>query len=377
MTGNLRSAVDRSLFLPLGAVLALAWANTEATSYFTVANHLSFAVNDVGMALFMALTMFEVIETGPPRLVLRDWRLVMLAVIAAVGGIVGAGLTYVGYLQLGDEAPLLASGWPIVCATDIAFVCFIARRMCAPPAIGFLLLVAIVSDAVGLLVVELRYPIGDLHPAGALLIVAAIVAAFALRWRGVRSAWPYLLGCGALSWCGLFLTGVHPALALLPIVPFLNRDRFCRTWDAPARIVLFMFGLTNAGVIVRSVGTGTWAVALAAAAGRPAGMLLALALAAAAGLRMPRSFGWRDMVVVAAASGVGFAFALFFATLTFAVGPVLNELKLGALLTIALSLPALAAARMLHVGRFARPVARPLTRPVSPRGTQTPGLAGM
>src|SRR5580692_6286874 len=112
MTGTLRSAVDRSLFLPLGALLALLWANSMATSYFTVAYHLSFWVNDVGMALFMALAAFEVVETSPSRQALGDRRLVMLAVITAVGGIAGAGLAYLGYLQLGDEAPLLASGWP-------------------------------------------------------------------------------------------------------------------------------------------------------------------------------------------------------------------------------------------------------------------------
>jgi len=191
------------------------------------------------------------------------------------------------------------------------------------------------------------------------------VAALALRQRDVRSVWPYMLGCGALSWCGLFLSGVHPALSLLPIVPFLNRARLCRTWDVPVCVVLFLFGLTNGGVIMRSVGTGTWAVALAAVVGRPAGTLLAVAFAAAAGLRMPRTLCWRDMVVVAAASGVGFTFALFFATITFPVGPVLNELKLGALITAGLSLPALAAGRILHAGRLAQPAARALAAPVA------------
>jgi NhaA family Na+:H+ antiporter len=245
----------------------------------------------------------------------------------------------------------------------------------------FLLLVGIVSDAVGLIVLELRYPIADVHSVGIVLVMAAITGAIVLRRCEVRNFWPYVLGCGGVCWCGLFLTGLHPALALVPIVPFLPgaaRDRqlmvdarpgardplsrFHRTWKYPVHVVLFLFGLTNAGVIVRGVGTGTWAVAVAALAGRPAGMLLALAIAVAAGLRLPRSVGWRDMVVVAFASSIGFTVALFFATVTFPVGPVLNEVKLGALLTVGVSLPTIAVAKVLRVGRFARRVTR---RPVA------------
>ena len=31
----------------------------------------------------------------------------------------------------------------------------------------------------------------------------------------------YVIGPGALSWAGLYLGGFHPALALVPIVPFM------------------------------------------------------------------------------------------------------------------------------------------------------------
>jgi NhaA family Na+:H+ antiporter len=362
MTAISRLAARRYLLLPLGAGAALVWANTMAVSYFTVAHRLSFAVNDVGMALLLALAASEAVETAPRRISGGDWRLLVLAVIAAVGGIAGAGLVYIGYLRLGDEVSLLAAGWPIACATDVAFVCFIATRICPPPASGLLVLLAIVSNGIGLLVLELRYPIADLHAAGAPLVIAALVAAAVMRRCGVRSCWPYLVGCGGLSWYGLFLIGLHPALALLPIVPFLDASRFRQQWSVPAQVVLFMFALTNGGVILRGVGTGTWAVTLAAVAGRPAGTLIALAVAAAAGLRLPRSIGWRDMIVVSATSAVGFTFGLFFATVTFPLGPVLNEVKLGALMTIGLSLPALAAGRALHAGRFARPADRQLVQ---------------
>ena len=181
-----------------------------------------------------------------------------------------------------------------------------------------------------------------------------------------------MLVCGTCSWWGLFTSGLHPALALVPIVPFFThakRDRplfaavppqasdalsrFDRTWKYPVQIVLFGFALVNAGVMLRGFGTGTRAVAIAALAGKPLGMLAAIGLAAAFGLRLPRRVGWRELVVVALTSSIGFTYALFFATAAIPPGPVLVELKLGALLTVAGAMLAMTAAAPLRVGRFA------------------------
>jgi hypothetical protein len=59
------------------------------------------------------------------------------------------------------------------------------------------------------------------------------------------------------------------------------------------------------------------------------------------------------MIVVAFAASCGFTFALFFAAAAIPVGPTLIQAKLGALATVAGTLLALAAARLLRVGRFA------------------------
>jgi Na+/H+ antiporter NhaA len=112
--------------------------------------------------------------------------------------------------------------------------------------------------------------------------------------------------------------------------------------------------LVNAGVLLRSYGTGTWAFLAAALVGRPLGIGLAVAAAVAAGFRLPPRVGWRGLIVIALASSSGFTFALFFATGLIPTGPVLAELKLGALSTVAAAALALAAARLLRVGRFAR-----------------------
>lgn len=377
MTRTIRLLVKHYLVLPLGALVALAWANSSPESYFRFAHTLSFVINDVGMALFFALVTKEVIEAAAPGGALHTWRRVTPGVVAAAGGTAGAVIAYLGYLQLGDEWATLSQGWPVVCATDIVFCYFIGRSVCRRSAIPFLLLVAIASDVIGLIIVELRCPVADLHLEGLALVVVAIATAIVLRACDVRSYWPYMLIAGPLSWCGLYWSGLHPALALVPIVPFLThparargffgevppgaRDalsRFERRWRYPIQIVLLLFALVNAGVVRRGVGTGTWAVLAAALVGRPIGTLIALAVAVAVGLRLPSKVNWRDMIVVAFTSSIGFTFALFFATTAFAAGPLLAEAKSGALLTMIASVPAFAAARLLRIGRFAKSAKR-------------------
>jgi NhaA family Na+:H+ antiporter len=362
------------MIVALGALLAIAWANTFAESYFRFARALSFAVNDVGMTFFLGLVTKEVVEATAPGGALHTWRRVMLPVVAAVGGMLGSVLAYIGFLQFGDEASVLARGWPIACATDIAFSYFVIRAIGKRyPAIPFLLLLGITVDALSLVIVELQFPIADVHGSAVALVAVAIGVSVALRRYQVQSFWPYLLLGGVASWFGLLLSGLHPVLALVPIVPFLPRGRrdpgffvetppgfrdalsqFEYTWKHPVRAALFLFGLVNAGVLIRGAGTGTWAVLVAALIGKPVGILVAITLAVAAGLHLPRQVAWRDVIVVAFTASIGFTFALFFATAAFPIGPVLIEVKIGALLTIAGALVAIGTARVLRVGRFAR-----------------------
>jgi len=375
-----RFAADRYLALPVGAILALAWANTLPNSYFVWAHALSFAVNDVAMALFFALVAGEVMEATAPGGALHTWRRAALPLVGAVGGIGGSAIAYVAYLRMGDESSVLMRGWPIPCAADLAFGYVIARCICRRhPAVPFFLLLAIASDLLGLVIVELRYQTAGRQPFGALLIAAAAASAFILRRCRVTTAWSYIVIGGGLSWWGFFLSGLPPALALVPIMPFLahaERDRwflthvpadasdslsrFVRALRYPAQVVLLCFALVNAGAAIKGFGTGTWAIAFAALAGKPAGVLVAIALAVALGLHLPDGVGWRELTVVAFTTSIGFTFALFFATEAIPIGPILVEAKLGALLTAGGSISTAAAAVVLRVGRFA-PRARTLT----------------
>jgi len=367
-----RFAVDHSLVLPAGVAIALVWANTSAPSYTSFARALDFPVNDIGMVFFFALAAKEVVEATCPGGALHTWRRAALPVVAAIGGMAAPAAIFTAFaLTTGHRA--LARGWAIPCATDVAFSYLVAKVIFRDhPAIPFLLLLAIADDAFGLVILALFYPVGNVHViAAALLMSAALAAAFVIRRRQTRVFWPYVAAGGALSWTALFWGGFHPALALVPIMPFVphaTRDpglfvdapagehdplsEFEHRFKYPVQAVLFLFGLVNAGVVITAIGPGTWAVLVAIATGKPLGIGLAVAGAALAGLRLPQRLGWSDIVVVGCAAGIGFTVALFFATAAFPPGRYLDETKLGALLSVSSAGVALAVAAILRVGRF-------------------------
>jgi NhaA family Na+:H+ antiporter len=260
------------------------------------------------------------------------------------------------------------------CAIDIPGSYVIARLIFGRhPAVPFLLLLAISADAIGLAFVAVLQPIGGVHAAiGLGLMAVAVGSAAALRHRGVKNFWLYLAGPGTLSWWALFVGGVHPALALVPIVPFFPhglRDRgllvepapqahdtltlFERWWRLPVEGVLLLFGLVNAGVPLHGLEPGMWAIPTAALA-RPIGIIVAAGVALAAGLHLPQRVGWREILVVGCIATIGLVFTLFFATAVMPPGPLLLQMKMGALLTIAGGGLAFAVAWLLRVGRFAR-----------------------
>jgi NhaA family Na+:H+ antiporter len=98
-------------------------------------------------------------------------------------------------------------------------------RMIVPgghPAVPFLLLLAIADDAMGLIILAMFYPSGAISLGSlAVLMTAAILLAIWLRRRRMQSFWPYVIGAGSLSCPALYTGGFDPALALVPIVPFM------------------------------------------------------------------------------------------------------------------------------------------------------------
>jgi NhaA family Na+:H+ antiporter len=373
LTRLARFVLDNSLLLLGGTVAAVVWANLDLESYTAAAHPLHFWINDVAMVFFFALAAKEVFEATLPGGALSSASRGLLPVIAAVGGMAAPAMIYATLAStLGPSE--LTRGWAIPCATDIAFSAMIARVVfpARHPAVPFLLLLAIADDALGLVVLALFYPSGPVSlPALAGLMTAAVTLAFVLRRRNTRSFWPYVLGPGVLSWAGLYLGGIHPALALVPIVPWMPHgrsdlglfdpreeyrhdtlSRFEHRWKVPVQFGLLLFGFSNAGVPFEQIGPGTYYVLAALLLGKPIGIVLSSIGARPFGARLPAGFGVRDLVVVGVAASVGFTVALFFATAAFPPGTALTETKMGALLSFAAAPLALVAARLARRRRL-------------------------
>ena len=312
-SGVLHFVTGHYLLLPIGAVVALLWANIAPESYFNVARLMAFPVNAIAMVFFFGLLAQEIFEEMMPGGALHDRRRWPVPVIAAAGGALGAAAAYTASIR-SATVPMFLDGWPIMAGIDVVFAYFIVRAIFhRHPAVTFLLVVALASNAIGFIALAPTFLFDGSRAGGSGVLMAAAVGLAAwLRRKEVRVFWPYVLVCGALSWLALYLEGFPPALALAPIVPFMPHTRrrlgelfedevdatghsprhYEHVWHYHVQIALLLFGLVNAGVMLTGYGEGTDATVLAAV-GRVAGILLASAAALALGLHLPAQLSWR------------------------------------------------------------------------------------
>lgn len=369
--GVLTFILDNSLLLIAGTIIALVWANLNHAAYEHFAHSVHFVVNDIGMVFFFALAAKEVVEATLPGGPLSSPRQAAVPILAAVGGMaVPAGLYVLSAYIVGDLSVI--RGWAIPCATDIAFSYMVARVIfpAGHPAIPFLLLLAIADDAMGLVILAVFYPSGPLaFDQLAMWMAGAIALAWFMRKQRVGNFWFYLLGPGVMSWIGLYVGGLHPALALVAVVPFMphakddlgmfaddeskrhdTMNEFEHWWKTPVQVVLFAFGLANAGVMLSSLGEVTWLVLGSLVIGKPVGIVGFALLAGLFGFTRAKELTLATMVVVGLAAGIGFTVALFFTTAAFPIGNIhLEEAKMGALLSFLAAPLAILAARLLGV----------------------------
>ena len=353
-----------------------------------------YLVNDVLMAFFFAIAGKEVWEA----VILDNGSLrgkkAATPLFATAGGMFGPIAVYLGIAALLGSTTFdaVANGWAIPTATDIAFSYLVGRIVfgAGHPAVRFLLLLAIADDAAGLIILAIFYPSGELAPVWLLLSLAAAVGVFLLfNWlprkldagdqlrprstwmRQKLSFWPYLIA-GALSWFGFAQSGLHPALGLLPIVPTLpHADRaFGLFAEAeqhltdllnhsehllkhPVEVVLFFFGLMNAGVTFSSISEPTWLVLAGLMIGKPVGILLFGYIGAhTLKFGLPEGMRTVDLVVIGCVAAIGFTVSLFVASVAFDPGPVQDAAKMGALFSFAAAGVSILAGRLAKVRKI-------------------------
>lgn len=373
----------REFSIPLiaGVVTALVWANLWPGSYhhfvetpFLGGASLHFVVNELFMVLFFGIAAVEITQSCLPGGDLNPPRKAVNPLLATLGGIVGPVAVYLGLNAfVGD--PSLARGWGIPTATDIALAWLVARLVfgAGHPAVSFLLLLAVADDAVGLAIIAVFYPDPSVPtaPPWLFLTAAGMVAAYLLRSMRAKSYWPYLILGGGLSWAGLFKAHLHPALALVFIIPFLPhggketahlfeddpRDlstlaRFEHEWKVVVDFGLFLFGLANAGVGFASVGTATWLVLAALVVGKTIGIFVMGRLGEALGFPLPEKMGGKELLLTGLVAGTGLTVALFVAGVAFTEPDVQGSAKMGALLSGGVAVAAVILGRMAGIRRI-------------------------
>jgi Na+/H+ antiporter NhaA len=218
-----------------------------------------YMVNDCFMALFFGIATKEITEACLPGGSLNPPAKAANPLLATVGGVGGPVAVFfllmsafesLGLFPEGKvDISLLTNGWGIVTATDIALAWAVARKVFGDghPAINYLLLLAIADDGVGLVIVAVFYgdPKYPARPAWLLLCLLAACMAAALRqWhfrkpQKTHQSWaPYVFICGPVSWLGLVNAALHPALALVFVVPFMPgpHRQALEAMDHPGRV---------------------------------------------------------------------------------------------------------------------------------------------
>lgn len=366
----------------------------EVPGHLSIFGHhltLHFLINDIFMVFFFGIAAKEITEACLPGGSLNPPRKAVNPLIATIGGVAGPvgvfflAVSLVGPEGFGASAEAASKGWGIPTATDIALAWLVARAVfgAGHPAINFLLLLAVADDAIGLVIIAIFYgdPANPAKPEYLGLVVAGMALAYALRKFGVRAWAPYIFLAGAVSWCGLMLAHLHPALALVPIVPFLPpprrdtglfsaEDEVAKMGEETAADLgighstlenyehqtkafvdfgLFFFAMGNAGVELSTVGPMTWVILASLVVGKTIGIVGLGVLARVLGFPLPNGMDMKDLFLAAFIAALGLTVALFVAGAAFGkIDPGLEgQAKMGALLSGGVAFAAIALGRML------------------------------
>ena len=390
---------EYSLPLIIGVFAGLAFANIdhhlyeELVDFHPLGEHakifghsltIHFLVNGVFMVFFFGIAAKEITDSVLPGGALNPIRTAINPLMGTLGGIFGPVgvyflLAYVFYGGGGDF-PVVANGWGIPTATDIALAWLVARLVFGQghPAVNFLLLLAVADDAIGLGIIAVFYPDPHLpvEPVWLALTAAGMGAAWGMRRLRVRSWIPYIAVAGALSWLGLAMANIETALALVPIVPFLpstvNESKDAGTghgsmarhyqshshspleqFEHQLKVFvdfgLFFFAFVNAGVAFGAINQVTFIVLASLIAGKTAGITLFSVAGARLGFPLPNGMGVRHLAVAGMIAGMGLTVALFVASKAFPGPPFQEPAKMGALLSGLIAFLALGLGAVLKV----------------------------
>jgi len=375
---------------------------------------LHFVVNDIFMCLFFGLAIMEVTEAVLPGGALYPMKRAASPLFATVGGVVGPAACYAGMVILfyhfgvfegdmcavsgrrlegtghgsgGSDASAgalehepcslgaILHGWGVPTATDISLAWMFARLIfgAGHAAVNFLLVLAIVDDAIGMIIIAVVYgdPEHPVEPQWLLLIVVAVLVAWLLRKLRFPPWQAYLFFAAPFAWLGLIKAHVHPALALVPVVPFMPATHpehsdddndleagtgsvvssavklfrkfhhadaplhgFGHSLQLPVDFGMFLFGLANAGVKLDSMGGLSFAILAGLVLGKTLGIAFFALLGRCLGFPLPPGMSVGDLFTMASLGSIGLTVALFMSNSAFVDPGLQGQAKFGAVLSV-------------------------------------------
>jgi len=323
----------------LTAVVAVAWANSPWGDVYESFKDVHLGpltlehwAADGGLAVFFFIAGLELkreLTVGS----LSNASDALVPLSAAVAGmVVPAGI----YLAVNAAGGGDLGGWAVPMATDIAFalaVLAIVGRSLPSALRAFLLTLAVVDDLGAILVIATVFT-SDI----ALLPLAAaavLLMLYAVLQRRRVSSWLVHVPLALTIWWLVYNSGVHATVAgvALGLLTRVRPDKHEENSPAErlehrlrplsAGVAVPFFALMSAGVAVTG---GVGLVTDPIVVGITLGLLLGKTLGVLAGAwvvtRLTRAelatdIAWRDIVGIAALSGVGFTVSLLISDLTF------------------------------------------------------------
>ena len=328
-------------------------------------------INDALMAIFFMLVGLEIKREFVDGH-LSTWADRALPIIAAAAGMI---LPACVYLTVTGGDPVLARGWAIPAATDIAFAIGVLAMLGsrAPTSLKlFLTTVAIVDDMGAVAIIALFYT-AELNFAALAAAITIWLTMVAIGRLKVNALSPYLI-LAAMLWYATLLSGVHATIAGVMAAFAIP---FRRTLAAPdaadsalhrlehllakpvAFVIVPLFGFANAGVSLQGVGMAQalaplpLGIALGLFAGKQIGIFGSVWCAAKLGITVrPKDASWVQVYGVSLLCGIGFTMSLFIGGLAFADAAQSDAVKIGVLTGSVAS--AIAGALVLYFGASKR-----------------------
>jgi Na+/H+ antiporter NhaA len=386
----LRTETGSASVLAGATIVALAWANINASSYDRLwATRLSVLAGGSGvsldlrefvnsglMALFFLVVGLEARrEFDMGELRVRS-RLALPFLIGLGGMMVPIGI----YLIVNAGRPSQGD-WGMSMATDTAFalgvLALVGRRL--PDRVRtYLLTFSVVDDLAGIGIIAIVYS-QSIRAAPLLTGIGILAVVLAVRARGVRSGAVYLL-LGIAAWVAFFKSGVDPVVVGLVMglmsyaypatresleqaseafrqfreqptaelaqsardvvrVAISPNDRLAQLFHPwTSYVIVPVFALANAGIVVNAGFLAraysspiTLGILIGYLAGKPVGTAgSAWLITRASRGRLQPLVGWGAVIGAGAAAGIGFTVSLLIASLAL-TGEDLAEAKLGIL----------------------------------------------